>query len=338
MNRVKVGTETSLSARHQYRRSCHGRRVDRAGPVWTGIPAQIGPAPAKVAQVAARQHGTISFDQLLACGLGRSTIGDWVRAGRLHRIHRGVFAVGTSNLTRDGRYMAAVLAGGRGATLAWTSAARHIRLDRTRAAGTIHLHLPRGNKRSPQGVLVHRPRELPPQDVITVSGIRTTAATRTLYDLTPSLTANELRVRFERAERDDALDRPRLIELIRTSSNHKRIANLRNLADYEPLPLHRIRSLLEGTVLSTCRTHGLPIPGVNVPLLDYEVDFLWPEARFIVEADGPQHEREQREKDNARDIDLARRGYLVRRYGEEAAQDGRAVAAEVLDILRERLP
>lgn len=133
------------------------------------------------------------------------------------------------------------------------------------------------------------------------------------------------------------MDRPRLNGLIGTSSNHKRIANLRTLADYEPLPLHRIRSMLEATILSACRTHGLPIPGVNVSLLDYEVDFLWPEARFVVEADGPQHEREQRESDNARDIDLARNGYLVRRYGEEAAQDGEAVACEVVGILRERL-
>lgn len=84
--------------------------------------------------------------------------------------------------------------------------------------------------------------------------------------------------------------------------------------------------------------NGLPLPAVNVPLLGYQVDLLWPAARFVVEADGSDHLRQsQRDKDNARDIALARAGYLVRRFGYHALQDEAAVAAEVLEILAERL-
>ena len=117
----------------------------------------LGPAAARIARVAASQHGVISQHQLLAAGLSATTIHRWMRAGHLHRIHRGVYAVGHPNISRDGRYFAAVLAGGEDAVLSHTSAARHLGLDRTRGTGTIHLTLPRINKRSPKGILVHRP-------------------------------------------------------------------------------------------------------------------------------------------------------------------------------------
>lgn len=306
-------------------------------PITTHICAQIGPAMARVAAIAARQHGVISHEQLVAVGVHRSTIPRWVRAGHLHRIHRGVYAVGHPNISRDGRYLAAVLAGGEGAVLSHTPAARHLGLDRARAAGTIHLTLPRDNKRSPGGILVHRPRLLEPQDVARRFGVPTTTATRTLYDLTPSLSANALRNHFERAEYLDLLDRARLNQLLVGSTGHRGITNLRSLAGYSPLPLSRIRSLLEGIIVSLCRTYSLPMPAVNVPLLGYEVDFLWPAARFVVEADGADHlDPAQRDRDNARDIALARAGYLIRRYSSRAMNDEDAVAAEVLAILIER--
>ena len=103
------------------------------------------------------------------------------------------------------------------------------------------------------------------------------------------------------------------------------------------LPLAEARSKLEEIVLITCRDHGLPLPAVNVPLLGYEVDFLWPDAMFVVEADGGDHlNRAQRDKDNARDADLVRAGYLVRRYTWTALADHAGVAREVVEILAER--
>jgi len=51
---------------------------------------------------------------------------------RLHRIHRGVYAVGHARLTLEGRYMAAVLACGQGAVLSHWSAAALWKLLRPR--------------------------------------------------------------------------------------------------------------------------------------------------------------------------------------------------------------
>jgi len=48
-----------------------------------------------------------------------------VRCGRLHRLHRGVYAVGHEGVTLTGRFMAAVLACGDGAALSHFSAAAH---------------------------------------------------------------------------------------------------------------------------------------------------------------------------------------------------------------------
>jgi very-short-patch-repair endonuclease len=64
---------------------------------------------ARVAAIAAVQHGVITFAQLIAAGLTATAIRNRVRSGRLHRIHRGVYAVGHSGLSgrkqRDGIHL-----------------------------------------------------------------------------------------------------------------------------------------------------------------------------------------------------------------------------------------
>ena len=75
-----------------------------------------------IAWLAERQHGVVGSFQLLDLGIERSAIKRRIAAGRLHRIHAGVFAVGHRKLTREGRFLAAVLAGGGDARLGFASA------------------------------------------------------------------------------------------------------------------------------------------------------------------------------------------------------------------------
>src|SRR4051794_7755647 len=77
----------------------------------------------KLAPLAARQHGVVTARQLVALGLDDAAVWRQVEAGRLHRVHRGVYAVGHGRLTREGRWLAAVLRCGSGAVLSHGSAA-----------------------------------------------------------------------------------------------------------------------------------------------------------------------------------------------------------------------
>jgi predicted transcriptional regulator of viral defense system len=81
------------------------------------------PSDRAIADLARRQHGVLGRAQLRALGLGDDAI-DWrVKKGRLHRLHQAVYAVGHLNMTRNGRFMAAVLACGSEAALSHFSAA-----------------------------------------------------------------------------------------------------------------------------------------------------------------------------------------------------------------------
>ena len=75
------------------------------------------------AQTAARQHGVVTFEQLLAAGLTQAAIQRRVGAARLHRVYRGIYAVGHAGLSNEGRWFAAVSACGEGAVLSHRSAA-----------------------------------------------------------------------------------------------------------------------------------------------------------------------------------------------------------------------
>jgi hypothetical protein len=71
----------------------------------------------ELAALAAAQYGVVSREQIRALGLNDTAISQRCRAGRLHRVHFGVYAVGHSVLTQPGRWMAAVLACGPGGSV-----------------------------------------------------------------------------------------------------------------------------------------------------------------------------------------------------------------------------
>jgi predicted transcriptional regulator of viral defense system len=135
-----------------------------------------------IAETAERQHGLITLLQLLALGLSRSAVSRRTRAGRLHRIHRGVYAVGRPSLTQRGRWMAAVLTFGPVARLSHRSvAALHGLRPDNRAK--IDVTLPRSSVRSRHGIEVHGSSTLTAADVTAVDGIPCTTVARTLVDL-----------------------------------------------------------------------------------------------------------------------------------------------------------
>src|SRR4051794_17609670 len=97
-----------------------------------------------ISQLASRQHNLVTSRQLRRLGVTRPAIKRRVQSGRLHRIHVGVYAVGTPKLTRKGWYLAAVLACGKGATLSHASAAA-LRRIRDAPLSPVHVTVPPGN-------------------------------------------------------------------------------------------------------------------------------------------------------------------------------------------------
>ena len=78
----------------------------------------------------------------------------------------------------------------------------------------------------------------------------------------------------------------------------------------------RTRSDLETLFLTLCARHHLPPPEVNVKLGEWEVDFLWPAQRLVVETDFWTYHRGSVafEDDHARDLDLHASGYTELRF------------------------
>ncbi len=166
---------------------------------------------AAIARLARRQHGVVSLTQLRAIGLHPRTVTDRVASGRLHRLHRGVFAVGHQSLTREGRWMAAVLWGGDDAALSHQAAGAHHGLRSWRGPPTITL--PR-HRRSTSRVRVHR-TALPTDEIEIVDGITTTTVARTIFDLASVLERRALEQVVREAEirqLTDAVSLPSLLE------------------------------------------------------------------------------------------------------------------------------
>ena len=107
---------------------------------------------------ASRQYGVVSRAQLLALGASKVQIQRRVSAGRLHRLHPGVYAVGHRAPRREARWLAAVLACGEGAVLSHRSAAALWGLvDVEPGAPEVTTQ----TKRRTPGVTPHRPASRP---------------------------------------------------------------------------------------------------------------------------------------------------------------------------------
>jgi very-short-patch-repair endonuclease len=289
-----------------------------------------------IAELAARQHGVVARRQLAALGLKPTAIARRVRAGRLHRVHASVYAVGHPVLGRHGRWMAATLACGNGAVLSHVAAAALWEL-RPSAAVFIDVSVPTPGGRQRAGLRIHRGPSLTPDEVTTKDGIAVTTPARTLLDLAAELPERELHRALDQAEIQELTDYPSLDALARAHAGHRGGGKLlRALAEHDA-GTTLTRSELEERFVGLCRRHGLPQPRVNAYAAGLEVDFLFPDARLVVETDGFRYHRTRAafERDRRRDQTLAVAGYRVLRFTHrQIAEDQVAVARTLSHVAR----
>jgi hypothetical protein len=270
-----------------------------------------------IAALAARQHGVVTVAQLAHARLDADAVRRRVRRGRLHRLYRGVYAVGHGGLSWEGRCLAAVFACGPRAALARLCAAKLLAVSRF-AAPLIAVVT--ASRHAPAGIRVIHSSALDPRDVTSHRGIPVTTVPRTLVDLTDVLTAHQLANVIH-----EAAFRGRFVELA-TRDAMARANGRRNLGVLEEaLALHREGSAGTKSGLEDAFLTGLPEwaerPRVNMELLGIEVDFYWPRERLVVEVDGPGHLRPRtRLEDAARQRKLRGAGFAVMRVTDPASE------------------
>jgi very-short-patch-repair endonuclease len=277
------------------------------------IRRQKRPPDLDVAELARCQHGVVARAQLLGLGFGKSAIDHRLRAGRLHLVHRGVYAVGHPLLTVHGRWMAAVLATGPRALLSHLDAAALWDM-RSVGSGDIHVTIAARNRHGQRGIRVHRVRRLHPDDVEMKDGIPVTSVARTLFDSAEMLERRQLERLFEQADRLRLFDLRALgavCERCRGRRGRRPVVDL--LQTFREPPA--TRSELERMLVDVCREYEIPEPAFNVPVAGYEVDAWWPGTDRIAELDSYafHSSRTAFENDRERDLDLKLAGFEVTR-------------------------
>jgi predicted transcriptional regulator of viral defense system len=293
-----------------------------------------------IAALALRQHGVVASWQLGELGLTGSAIRNRVASGRLHRVHRGVFAVGHASLTRNGRFMAAVLTCGPHAAASHRAAAALWDLG-IRGSARIDVTSPGSTGRGRAGIRAHSAATLSARDVTAVNGIPCTSLARTLLDIAEAATAREVERACNQAEVLRLLDMLAIEDVLARASGRRGAATLRAvLSEMEP-GATVTRSELEERFLGICRSVGTPPDDVNawIPYPDgggAEADFLWREQRLIVEVDGRAVHTTRRafEADRRRDQRLLLLGWRVVRFTwRQVLFEPAAVAATLRGLL-----
>jgi predicted transcriptional regulator of viral defense system len=292
---------------------------------------EAGSPDRAIASLATRQYGVVSRRQLLAAGLSARAIERRAEAGRLHRLHYGVYAVGHRRLTVRGRWLAAVLTFGPGSVLSHRSAGALWGLV-TRRVAPVEVTVRRARRRP--GIAVHEARLSQPERTA-VGGIPVTTVARTLFDLAEVVDERQLERACEEADRLGLLEMRALEDVCARGYGRRALRPIRRLVDEARLP-DTTRSPLENRFLCFCREKNLPLPEVNVTILGREVDAYWPGHRLVVEADSWSFHghRAAFERDRARDAAMQVEGYRVIRITHRRLErEPSTVAAELRRLL-----
>jgi predicted transcriptional regulator of viral defense system len=238
-----------------------------------------------LALLAGRQHGVVSIRQLeQQIEFSHQAVERAVGSGRLHRVRRGVYTVGHTNLSLHGECLAAVLAVGPGALLSYHSAGWLWGIWRG-SPKPIHVtaFVPRHHP-APRGVVRHRARNLVDADRAFVEGIPVTSVARTLLDLAWKLSGDQLRRALERAEDLGLFDLDELRAVVERNRGHHGAKRLPlTLATYEPRRF--TRSGFERRFVDHLVRAGLPRPTTGWNEVGYELDVYWPDLAFGIELD-----------------------------------------------------
>jgi hypothetical protein len=288
-----------------------------------------------VVRVAHTQFGVVTVGQLVACGLSRDQIKRLADRGHLHRLHRGVYAVGHRRLVDHAWLIAALLACGPTAFLSHRTAAAVWGL-RPVAVKAIEITVTGGASR--KRLIVHRASVQPnPDDVRTRNGLRVSSVPRLLVELGSRERPAELTRLVTQAARKRVLEVDKIEEALGRHARRPGLARVKEaLSAYRPGPDRK--SDLEIAFDALLEEHpDIPRPIPNVTIAGWEIDCYWPGQSVALELDGrPYHVAvRDMEKDRLKDAKLLGLGIRpLRITGARLEHDARDALADLRTLLQ----
>jgi very-short-patch-repair endonuclease len=287
-------------------------------------------------RLAEEQHGVVGRQQLVVLGLSKRAIKHRISKGRLHPVRVGVYAVGRPEITRHGRWMAAILSCGPGAVLSHGSAAALWGIG-VEPGGWIEISVRASSTRRQKGVRVHRRPGLRSSEATIRADIPVTNLVRTLLDLATQLRPAQLERSINEADRLDLIDPDTLREALERYRGQRGVRRLREILDRRTFRL--TDSELERRFLRLVREIGLPIPLTRQRLNGFWVDFFWPDLGLVVETDGLTYHRTpaQQARDHVRDQAHAAAGLTPLRFTHAQVRFEREYVSKTLLAVARRL-
>jgi Protein of unknown function (DUF559) len=245
----------------------------------------------------------LARSQLLALGFSARAVEHRVAYGRLHRVARGIYAVGWPHLDRRRRWAAAVLTAaagdraarsptqpyfGTGAVLSHGSAAALLGIGRERP-GRIDLTVRRREVRQRPGLRLSGRPSLVVSEMRLVEGLPVTSPVQTLIDLSTELGPVAIERAVNDADKRDLIDPEALRVALNDHAGEPGVRPLRGILDR--LTFRLSDSDLEIYFRPIAASAGLPSPLSKQHVNRFEVDFYWPDLSLVVETDGLRYHR-----------------------------------------------
>ena len=252
-----------------------------------------------VSDLARKQAGIVSREQLIDLGFKRTAIHRALASGLLVRVFHGVYRLGSAYPSRDCKLWAALLCAGEGAVLSHVAAGFLWGLDALglKPPPEIDVSIPHTRMVAPAPNLrVHRTNVLEPvKDFAKLHGFPCTSIARTLVDLASVLSRDDLESAFNSAVRKNRENGDAVVDaLARLGLRSRRGAStLLDIATREELGVTDSR--LEDRVRIAIREAGIRVPLTHLQICDSDgeqigiFDFAWPEAMVVVVCDSWKH-------------------------------------------------
>lgn len=266
--------------------------------------------------LAEKQFGLIDRVQAARAGMTKSAIARRLSARRWRPVLPGVYRMAGAPISWEQSLKAATLWGGD------TCAVSHFAAAALHGLAGFHkrdVHIQSSKRLQHPTVKTHRTRSAESQYTTMVKGIPVTSLTRTLIDLSASLSPRQIEKALDESIRRGMTDLGRLRGVLSRSGTRKRGRRLlRALIDERDGKGELTDSELEDKLIRLLRRRRLPEPSVHYNVFHAdrwlgEVDFAYPSKRVAIEVHGYQVHSLKNvwENDQRRENELVQAGWKV---------------------------